>query len=314
MELNWLEDFLALADCKHFGQAAERRSITQPAFSRRIRLLEQWIGAPLFDRQTHRVELTSAGENWKPTAEDVLRRLTLGREQTREVAVGLVSNLRFASTHALSITFFPQWLQSIEADCALDATISLITDNMAGCERAMLQAQAHFLLCHHHPSSPVLFKPNYFVSMDIGTDVLIPVSAPDAGEPQKPKFVLPGSFAEPVAYLAYSDSSGMGRIIAAIQALNGPSVWLAPAFTAHLATVLATMARSARGVAWLPLSLIEQDLRFGTLLRAGDETWDLPIDVRLYRPRARQSTAAEAFWEALKLRSSRSWEDGGWAR
>ena len=48
MELIWLEDFLMLADTLNFSRAAELRHVTQPAFSRRIRALEGWVGADLF--------------------------------------------------------------------------------------------------------------------------------------------------------------------------------------------------------------------------------------------------------------------------
>jgi DNA-binding transcriptional LysR family regulator len=70
-------------------------------------------------------------------------------------------------------------------------------------------------------------------------------------------------------------------------------------FTSHLAAVLRAMARDGRGVAWLPESLIADDLAAGTLLRAGDEGWDVPVEIRLFRPRARQSPAAEAFWSLI---------------
>ncbi|MCL5425335.1 MAG: LysR family transcriptional regulator, partial [Gammaproteobacteria bacterium] len=50
MELVWLEDFIALAEHGSFVRAAEARHITQPAFSRRIRSLEQWMGVSLFVR------------------------------------------------------------------------------------------------------------------------------------------------------------------------------------------------------------------------------------------------------------------------
>jgi len=306
MELDWLEDFLALVEHQHFGRAAEARNVSQPAFSRRVRLLEAWLGAPLFNRDTHRVALTAAGEQWKPTAEDLLRRLYLGREQTRAVSEGYVSTLRFASTHALSITFFPHWLETIEAEEPLHSSVSLVTDNMAGCERMMQQGLAQFLLCHHHPSTPVSFRPNYFTSIDLGRDVLVPVSAPSAEAPAEPRYRLPGSLDTPVPYLAFGEVSGMGRILASTHALEGPSMWLAPGFTAHVATVLAVMARAGRGMAWLPLSLIARDLEDGELMRAGDEQWDVPIDIRLYRPRARQTAAAEAFWTRLKSRAEAS--------
>lgn len=300
MEFDWLEDFLALVESVNFSRAAEKRNISQPAFSRRIRMLEAWLGADLFTRDTHRIELTAAGEQFRPTAEEVLRRIYVAREQVRESSLGASATLRFASTHALSVTFFPAWLQGIEADSQLSATVSLVTDNMAGCERIMLQGEAQFLLCHHHPSTPVSFKPNYFSSLAVGEDVLIPVSAADGAG--APRFALPGSIERPVPYVAYTKASGMGRIIEASRSLNGPAAWLAPAFSAHVATVIALMTRAGRGVAWLPISLVRDDLRRGILVRAGDESWDIPIEIRLYRHRARQSPKAEEFWSLISHR------------
>ena len=44
LDLEWLEDFLALAETGNFSRAAEARAIAQPAFSRHIRDLEDWVG------------------------------------------------------------------------------------------------------------------------------------------------------------------------------------------------------------------------------------------------------------------------------
>src|SRR3954468_13552484 len=106
MEMAWLEDFLAILECGGFSRAAERRNVTQPALSRRIRALEQWIGTPLLDRSTHAVTLTPAGQIFRVTAEDLLR-LQFGRDAAREAASTASEALRFASTHALSLTSFP---------------------------------------------------------------------------------------------------------------------------------------------------------------------------------------------------------------
>ncbi|MEW5729829.1 MAG: LysR substrate-binding domain-containing protein [Pseudomonadota bacterium] len=59
------------------------------------------------------------------------------------------------------------------------------------------------------------------------------------------------------------------------------------------------MARAGRGVAWLPASLAAEDLRSGRLVRAGGSDWEVPVAIRLTRPRARQSPAAEALWARL---------------
>jgi DNA-binding transcriptional LysR family regulator len=260
-------------------------------------MLEDWIGAPLFNRDTHRVELTPAGLEFRPIAEDIMRRVVSGRELTREVAQVSASSLRFVCTNVLSLTFFPAWLEHVESAAAPapQSSISLVTDNMADCERLMMQGQAQFMLCHHHPAAQTSLDSTYFRSVDVGEDMLVPVSAPDASG--APLHALPGSAAAPLAHLAFSSASGMGRIIASTRTRDAPPVWLSSVFTAHLAMVLLTMAKSGRGVAWLPLSLIERELDSGELVRSAQSAdWDIPIQIRLYRPRARQSAAAEAFW------------------
>ena len=60
MQLAWLEDFVELARTRNFSRAAENRFVTSPAFGRRIRALEEWVGAPLAERKQP-VSLTPAG-------------------------------------------------------------------------------------------------------------------------------------------------------------------------------------------------------------------------------------------------------------
>ena len=64
LDLDWLEDFVALADTGSFSRAAEVRHIAQPAFSRHIRSLEEWVGVELCDRSAHPVALTAAGQQY----------------------------------------------------------------------------------------------------------------------------------------------------------------------------------------------------------------------------------------------------------
>ena len=50
MQLDWIDDILAVIDTGSLAAAAERRLLTQPAFTRRVRGIEERIGAALFDR------------------------------------------------------------------------------------------------------------------------------------------------------------------------------------------------------------------------------------------------------------------------
>jgi DNA-binding transcriptional LysR family regulator len=300
MEIALLEDFIALAECGHFSQAAARRNITQPAFSRRIKSLEDWIGASLFNRDVTPVELTSAGIQFHPMAEEILRLLKIGKEQARDAAISKAQTLRFASTHALSVTFFPNWLQEIEEKSSLSPIVSLVADNMAGCERLMQQGSAHFFLCHHHPSATTALEPRQFQWLDVGTDVLIPVSAPLQTDSLLPRHALPGSMESPAATLSYTATSGLGRIVSSVRALDAFPAWLSSVFSSHVAIVLLAMARDSRGLAWLPKSILDDDLNRGVLVPAGGPEWNIEITVRLFRPRQRQNAAAEAFWAHLR--------------
>ncbi|MBA4789676.1 MAG: LysR family transcriptional regulator [Rhizobiales bacterium] len=306
MEAAWLEDFLALAEGMNFSRAAEKRNITQPAFSRRIRALEAWVGAPLVDRDTHRLALTPAGTAFLPTAEQALHLLRRGRAAALEAAQAGAGELTFLATHALSLTFFPRWLRTLEGAVGENA-VRLMADNMVACERAMLEGRAQFLLCHHHPAARIRLDAPAFRSVRLGGDTLVPVCGrDDAGAPLHR---LPGTAAAPLPYLAYSAESGMGRIVEAARAAHGPDAVLRPVFTSHLSTALAAQAAAGRGLAFAPLSLVAGDLLEGSplagdlapegrLARAGDAAWDIPMDILLVRPRARMAPAAEAFWTA----------------
>jgi DNA-binding transcriptional LysR family regulator len=73
-------------------------------------------------------------------------------------------------------------------------------------------------------------------------------------------------------------------------------------FTAHLASVLKSMALEGRGLAWLPRSIIGEELATGRLQVAGPAHWRLPLEIRLYRDPAPLGAHAEAFWEAARAR------------
>jgi DNA-binding transcriptional LysR family regulator len=288
MDLSWLEDFIALAETGNFSRAAQARHCTQPAFSRRIRALEEWVGAALFDRDSAPVRLTEAGERFHPAAVEAGRRLAQGRDDAREAAHVAETQVTVAATHALSLLFFPAWLKALEARGAV-APVRLVSDSQQACEEAMLQGGVQFLLCHHHPQVTGRLDGNAFTAAEVGCDMLVPVAAPGTLD----------SLAGELPTLAYSAQSGLGRIIAA-QLKQRPPLMLRPVFTSHLSVVLHTMARDGRGLAWLPQSLIAQDLAEGRLVRVGGIDWDIPVGIRLYRPRARQSPAAEAFWSLAK--------------
>lgn len=303
MDLTWIEDFLALADCGGFSRAAEQRHVTQPAFSRRIRALERWVGAELADRSSHHVCLTAAGVAFRPTAEEVRRRLQEGCEQAREAGREASGCVRLACTHMLASTHFGGWLASVEARLGRNVAFQLQVDNMVACERLMRGGEARLLLCHHHDAAPAELDGHAFKRIPLGRDRLVPVSAPDGqGQPLHPAPMMAGQAAP---YLAYREESGLGRILRRSGVMGRLHGWLNPAFHSHAALTLAGLARSGRGLVWAPLSLVQPDLDKGALVQAGTVDLEIDITVCLIRPVARQSYAVESFWSLAQAEAQR---------
>ena len=94
MELRHLRYFVAVGEEEHFGRAAERLHIVQPALTRQVRQLEEELGCALFERLKWGVRLTEAGKSFLEEARRVLSDLGRGVDRTRLVAQGKVGRLR----------------------------------------------------------------------------------------------------------------------------------------------------------------------------------------------------------------------------
>lgn len=88
MNLQLLELFLRVAELGSINRAAQTLSISQPALSRQIAMLEQQMGVPLFLRTQAGVQLTEAGQLLNERARPLLRQFELLKDQVSEKAVG----------------------------------------------------------------------------------------------------------------------------------------------------------------------------------------------------------------------------------
>ncbi len=105
--------FVAVAEERHFGRAAERLKIAQPPLSRQIQLLEKELGVLLFDRSPRNVDLTDAGVTLLEHARRVFDAVELAARETRRagrgergrLAIGYPSSLAYSGLAELLRTF-----------------------------------------------------------------------------------------------------------------------------------------------------------------------------------------------------------------
>jgi DNA-binding transcriptional LysR family regulator len=102
MELRHLRYFLAAGEEQHYGRAARRLHVAQPALSRQIQDLEREIGFQLFDRLPRGVRLSAAGKVFLEDARLVLQQVNDATVRAGRVARGLAGTLRVGFTESAS--------------------------------------------------------------------------------------------------------------------------------------------------------------------------------------------------------------------
>lgn len=111
MELHALRYFVAVAEELHFGRAAARLQITQPALSRQIRSLEAELGIELLRRTKRTVELTEAGATFLVEVRKALQQLESAIQIAQRVARGEIGCLRIAFAPSAMHTVLPKILK-----------------------------------------------------------------------------------------------------------------------------------------------------------------------------------------------------------
>ncbi|WP_312520296.1 LysR substrate-binding domain-containing protein [Stutzerimonas nitrititolerans] len=293
IETKWLEDFVALAATRSFSQAAERRFVTQPAFSRRIRSLENTLGLTLVNRSRTPVELTEAGQLFLITARslveqlgEVLRHLHHLEGQQGEV-------LQISAAHSLALGFFPQWIASLR-ELGLTPSTRLMATNVGDAVHALREGACDLMLAYHDPDAALQLDADIFPSLHLADSEMLPVCAVD--DRGRALFDLNGGQSVPL--LAYSAGAFLGRSVNALlrqRRLRYTTV----VYETAMADSLKSMALQGLGVAWVPRLSIAAELQRGELVECADDSWRLPLEIRLYRCALVRKASVRLLWRRL---------------
>lgn len=116
MELRHLRYFLAVAEERHFGRAADRLHIAQPPLSSQIKQLETELGTTLFERTTRKVELTDAGALLMERATQILSDVDAAEFDVAEVGRGAAGVLRVGFSGTATYRLMPEIVRLAQAD------------------------------------------------------------------------------------------------------------------------------------------------------------------------------------------------------
>jgi DNA-binding transcriptional LysR family regulator len=304
MDTKWLEDFVSLAETRSFSRSAQLRHVTQPAFSRRIQALEAWAGVDLVDRSIYPTRLTPAGETFHTQALEMLAALQTTRNLMHSHQASGDDMIDFAVPHSLAFAFFPHWLLALRASfptlkCRLTAL------NVHDAVLRLTEGHCDLLIAYHHASQPLQLSSDRYEMLSLGEETLAPYSR--ANSEGRALFRLPGGAAAPLPFLNYAAGAYMARLTEQIvkQAPQVPQLELV--YETDMAEALKAMAIEGHGLAFLPASSVENELRSLRLVRASaDGEFELTMQVRIYRERPDTGrhckAAAQALWDFLQQR------------
>jgi DNA-binding transcriptional LysR family regulator len=123
-ELRHLRYFVAVAEELHFGRAAERAGVAQPALSQQIRRLESMVGAELLARSTRSVALTAAGTALLPHARRALAEADQAVAAAGRAARGEIGHLTVGFIETAAVSLIPAAVRSFRSRHP-DVTLSL---------------------------------------------------------------------------------------------------------------------------------------------------------------------------------------------
>lgn len=272
MELKWLEDLLVLLEEQSISRAAERRHVTQPAYSRRIRQLEQWLGVELVDRGTKPIKLRASALALEDEVRELVNRFYAMRSRVHESS----ERVTFVAQHTLAISRFPTLIREVKRRLP-ESSYRVVPANYEECE-SLFYSEADLLLCYQTQQRHFDFSHKTVRKLELGHDRLVPVASTSLAEQL-------GELSPGVAIplLMYQQGGFMAETLAAfclpemIREFRVESI-CESAFSASLKG----MALAGMGVAWLPGDIIQQEITDGSLVSYGALLGEVELDIVLY--------------------------------
>lgn len=294
MRLEWLEDILAIAQTGSFSGAAERRNLTQSAFSRRIQQIEDHVGVELFDRSRKPVQLRPTTQAQGAQIEQIsaaLRQLIVDLRRGDRVAS---NRIVIASQHSLTTSLAPRIVQGI-LDRGEDIYVRLRSANLDECYALLLSRQADLAILYAAPDAEEQVTGDFLESIDIGLDLLIPVLRSDLAQ----VFRASGPPGD-IPYIAYPTDVFFGTVMAERILPNlGPGQTALPKAETALTNAALEMAAAGVAVAWVPQSLALRDLQSARIADLSTALPTTPLSIRAVRLKGSPSEAETVIWDYL---------------
>jgi len=259
MELKWLDDYLALIETGSFSAAAEKRHVSQPAFSRRIQQLEEWLGVTLIDRSRKPLRFTPLATQHEVAFRSLVTHIYEFQATLRADAAH-TPDMVLAAQHSLAACCLPSFIEELRAILP-EQRFRIRSQNRDDGVALMLRGQADILMTYESRQTSSTIPTQLASSCTLREDALVLVASAKLCDSDD--FMRPD---RPLPLLCFPPESFFGQAVRthALAELMHTRL-VAVQYVSEFSLGLREMALIHQGAAWLPRTLIAHDLQQGTL-------------------------------------------------
>jgi len=285
--LRRLDAFVAVAEELHFGRAATRLHVAQPALSQQIRQLESDLGLTLLERTTRRVALTGHGSALLPHARQLLVSARGVARAADELRVGARGRLRVGFVDSTAYEFVPRFLHRFRAVWPA-AEVELHTISSDEQATALVNGEIDLGIARAVPQRPAV------ASAVLGHDPLLLAAPAEHAVTTGPPVRL--HRLRGAAFVGFSRSSSPSLHAELRSLLAGHDVVYDPAIEATEYTTIVGLVAAGEGVALVPAGVRRLQLPGVTYVPIADLDARVAL-VRLSRLDEPQALVANAIAE-----------------
>ena len=288
-----LEDLLAFIELRNITLAAQRRNISQPAYSRRLKALEESENTVLVDRSGRPSVPTKALTDMKYEIEIAL--LALQKVSKGFSAESTFKNsISIASIHSLSSGPLPIAIQKVEK--LIDQSdIRIYSANQDICFQLLMTEQVSAMLAYEKADQPLQAPSDLVEKTIITTDQLVPVCSPEF----KTKLDRLIKSNEAIPLISYPSDIFLGRVMYN-DVVTRSSHKFTQKFLAGMSSVLLNAATVGLGVAWIPSSIIRDEINNNSLMIINEEGFPkINLIVSMLQLKRKKSIQMNTFWPEL---------------
>lgn len=293
MRLEWIEDLIAVAEAPTLTAAAVRRNVTQPAFTRRLRTIEDHMGFELIDRRHKPARPT-------PVLRARLKELRYLASQMRQISAEMAATaqggslLQIVSQHALSLKVLSQIAPGLRRSMP-EVILRVHAADHDECFSMLMTGGAAMMFTYEVPGSLAGDSEALVERHRVLREPLVPVVQSDS---EAESAVRSGGT---VPLISYPQETFLGITIErSLELSKSKEFKLESVCETALTPAVLELALAGMGIAWVPKLMAAPHLEAGSLRDLSEVFGRCYLDAVMLRLRTHRPRIEDQAWKAIQ--------------